>query len=334
MMPLRPWRAMQLRRSWLLMLALLGVFVSVSWVRVLRKPAFVVQSRHYMPSQAQTSSQGTTWTNKIARTAEDKGTGDPQKRLLVLGGGGYVGREVCKLAIERGFKVTSLTRRGENPEPDDERLAAVTWVKGSAADPATVKKLADDSDAVAHTIGLLFDVNSGLTNLNTIVSGSNSLPGEESTYDLVTRQTAFNLIDAVNSRFRLPGTPPTPFVFTSAAEAGWPEVSFGEQVEKVAPEWLKRYLKAKRMVEGKITATPETIRPIIYRPSLIWSWTKFDVLPVIPIFNLLSAVGVPFVDKTVTVTTLARAMVAGLEDDTVSGVQRFMQMEELEQKLA
>lgn len=313
---------MRLRRSWLPMFALLGASVSVSWVRFLHKPAFVTQNR-----------QGTTWTNTMARNAGDNGAGDPQKRLLVLGGGGYVGREVCKLAVERGYKVTSLSRRGENPEPDNEQLAAVNWVKGNGADPATVKKLVEDSDAFVHAIGLLFDVNSGLTNLNTIVSGSNSLPDEESTYDVVTRQTAFNLIDAVNSRSRLPNTPPTPLVFTSAAEAGWPDVSFGEQVENVAPDWLKRYLKAKRMVEAKITATPDTIRPVIYRPSLIWSWTKFDVLPVIPVFNLLSAVGVPFVDKTVTVTTLSRAMIAGLEDDTVSGVQRFMQMEELERRI-
>jgi len=300
----------------------------VVWVRYMHKPAFVVQNKHCMPS-----SQGATLTNTVARHAEDKGAGGPQKRLLVLGGGGYVGREVCKLAVQRGYKVTSLSRRGENPEPDNEQLAAVNWVEGNAADPAMVKKLSDDNDAFVHAIGLLFDVNSGLTNLNTIVSGSNSLPDDESTYDVVTRKTAFNLIDAVNSRFRLPGTPPAPFVFTSAAEAGWPDVSFGEQVENAAPEWLKRYLKAKRMVEEKITASPDTIRPIIYRPSLIWSWTKFDVLPVIPIFNLLSAVGVPFVDKTVTVTTLSRAMIAGLEDDTVSGVQRFMQMEDLERRV-
>jgi len=38
---------------------------------------------------------------------------------------------------------------------------------------------------------------------------------------------------------------------------------------------------------------------VIYRPSLIWNWSKLDVLPIIPFFNLASALGVPFVDKTV-----------------------------------
>jgi len=68
---------------------------------------------------------------------------------------------------------------------------------------------------------------------------------------------------------------------------------------------------------------------VIVRPSLIWSWDKLDVLPVIPVFNIANAIGVPFVDKTVRVETLADAIVAGLEDESVSGVQRYMKMEEL-----
>jgi len=53
------------------------------------------------------------------------------------------------------------------------------------------------------------------------------------------------------------------------------------------------------------------------------------VLPVIPIFNLACAVGVPFVDKTVQVGTLADAIVQGISDNEVEGVQRYMEMEEL-----
>lgn len=46
-------------------------------------------------------------------------------------------------------------------------------------------------------------------------------------------------------------------------------------------------------------------------------------------FNIASAIGVPFVDKTVRVETLADAIVAGIGDDSVEGVQRYMQMEKL-----
>ena len=180
-----------------------------------------------------------------------------------------------------------------------------------------------------HAVGLLFDVDSGLTQFSKVVSGSNSVPGEESTYDRVTRQTAFNAIDATANRLRLPFAPRTPFAFVSCAESGWPDVSGGSFVEdKVAPEWLRRYLVAKRAVEAKLEENSDKLRPVVYRPSLIWSWGKLDVLPIIPVFNLASALGVPFVDRTIRVGTLADAIVAGVAGDA-EGVQRFAAMDEL-----
>jgi hypothetical protein len=126
-----------------------------------------------------------------------------------------------------------------------------------------------------------------------------------------------------------------PLMFVSAAEAGWPDVPFGKTVDGLAPEWLNKYLSAKRAVESRLKESNEkkgTIRSAVFRPSLIWDWTKFDVLPVIPIFNLAAAIGVPFVDKTVRVETLADAIVAGIEGDDVEGVQRVGAMEELSQR--
>jgi nucleoside-diphosphate-sugar epimerase len=61
------------------------------------------------------------------------------QRMLVLGGGGFAGREVCKNAVAQGYKVTSLTRRGENPEPNCELLQQVQWRSGDALDAKTVK---------------------------------------------------------------------------------------------------------------------------------------------------------------------------------------------------
>lgn len=269
----------------------------------------------------------------VQQAAEEESNSNGGRRLLVLGGNGFVGREVCRLAVQRGFQVTSLSRRGENPEPGNQELDQVNWVKGNAVDAGVVSDLVGEADAVVHAIGLLFDSNSGLTNLNLIVSGSGSTPDDTSTYDRITRQTAFNLINSIKGKLRMPFSPPTPMMFVSAAEAGWPDVALGEQVENVAPAWLKEYLVAKRAVEGELRSSADVIRAAIFRPSLIWSWTKFDVLPVIPVFNLLNAIGVPFVDKTVTVSTLSKAIMAALEDESVSGVQRFPEMEELEKKI-
>ena len=150
----------------------------------------------------------------------------------------------------------------------------VNWVKGNAVDAGVVSGLVGEADAVVHAIGLLFDANSGLTNLNLIVSGSGSTPDDTSTYDRITRQTGFNLINAIKGKLKMPFSAPTPMMFVSAAEAGWPDVSLGEAVENVAPAWLKEYLVAKRAVEAELRESQDVIRAAIFRPSLIWSWTK------------------------------------------------------------
>eukprot|EP00751_Fragilariopsis_kerguelensis_P003454 CAMPEP_0170825300 /NCGR_PEP_ID=MMETSP0733-20121128/45864_1 /TAXON_ID=186038 /ORGANISM="Fragilariopsis kerguelensis, Strain L26-C5" /LENGTH=259 /DNA_ID=CAMNT_0011188807 /DNA_START=6 /DNA_END=787 /DNA_ORIENTATION=+ len=224
------------------------------------------------------------------------------------------------LDMKKGYVVTGVSRRGTNPRPDNEFLEQVNWVKGDATNPSDVQAVVTDSDAIVHAVGLLFDVDSGLQGLNTIVSGSKSLPEEgKSTYDNITRKTMFNIIDAIEKRSPIQkmmnGQGKIPLAFVSCAEAGWPDVA-GE-------------FDAKRAVEARLISSASAIRPVIMRPSLIWSWDKLDVLPIIPVFNIASAVGVPFVDKTVRVETLADAIVAGIEDESVAGVQRFREMEAL-----
>ena len=93
---------------------------------------------------------------------------------------------------------------------------------------------------------------------------------------------------------------------------------FGEAVDDLAPNWLKEYLAAKRAVESELAAATE-LRPVVLRPSLIWNWKKLDVLPIIPLFNLAAAIGVPFVDKTVRVEALAKAAVASLLEPKARG---------------
>lgn len=267
----------------------------------------------------------------------------PMLRVTVFGGTGYVGSAVCERLVRRGHDVTAVSRRGVNPKPNSLELSKVNWVQGDATDMKTVEKVLKDSDAAVHAIGLLFDVESGLANLNKIVSGSGSVPGESSTYDTITRATAFNVIDAIENKQSLnigslmnKSGSRYPFCFVSAAEAGWPDVPYGPMMDGLAPQWLNRYLLAKRAVESRLRVSDDTrgtLRSVIYRPSLIWDWTKWDVLPVIPIFNIASAMGVPFVDKTVRVETLADAIVAGIEGGDIEGIQRVRAMETISQRV-
>ena len=132
------------------------------------------------------------------------------QKLLVIGGNGYAGREICKNAVKAGYQVTSLSRRGQNPIPGDELLQQVQWTSGNALNQADVDAAVANKDAVVHCIGLLFDANSGLQQLNDIVSGSKAAVTEESTYDNITRQTCFNLLQAVKAKGCLLYTSPSP----------------------------------------------------------------------------------------------------------------------------
>jgi nucleoside-diphosphate-sugar epimerase len=142
---------------------------------------------------------------------------------------------------------------------------------------------------VVHAIGMLFE-----GDLNKFASGSGSIPSAGATYDDITRQTAFNAIDAAVAN----GI--KNFGFVSAAEARW---DFDDKFVNTPVEWLHRYLIAKRAVEGKLSelSTKQQIRPVIVRPSLIWTWEKPGALPPVAAFTIGNALGIPFVDKPVRV---------------------------------
>lgn len=110
-------------------------------------------------------------------------------KLLVLGGTGFVGRELVKRARQKGYSVVSISRRGKLAGETDQ---SVTWVSGDASQVKTLQAVIDDFgpfDGCVHAVGLLLDAESGLSALNKYASGSGSSPTSESTYDRVTRQT-------------------------------------------------------------------------------------------------------------------------------------------------
>jgi NAD(P)-dependent dehydrogenase (short-subunit alcohol dehydrogenase family) len=213
----------------------------------------------------------------LATTAFTLSMSATSRKVAVFGGTGFVGSAVCERLIKKGYDVTAVSRRGTNPKPNDSTLSQVNWVQGNALDKSAVKKIVNENDAVVHAIGLLFDVNSGLEGLNKIVSGSGSLPDDSSTYDNITRQTMFNICEAIEGKIAFPSLGKKekyPLCFVSCAEAGWPDVAGGSFIEeKLAPDWLKGYLAAKRAVEERLSGSTK-IRAAIYRPSLIWDWTK------------------------------------------------------------
>lgn len=288
-------------------------------------------------------------------------------KLLVLGGTGFLGNNIACRAILEGYSVTSLSRRGLTPSVGEALREAtyssasgarrrigrngsgnsggaafrraelkIDYRKGDARDATVIRNILNEGGyiGIVHAVGLLFDGTSGLTQFNRLASGSGSQPGADDTYDEITRITAFNAIDAAEDYVRSnPSLKPLPFVFSSAAEAGWAEQRAGQFVEsRLTPGWMKRYLEAKRSVESRLIdagRSPGLIRPIIFRSSLIYSLDKVGSLPATSAFFLGNRIGLPFVDRPVTVQALSSAMLKSISQPKISEILNFNDVDSL-----
>ncbi len=231
-------------------------------------------------------------------------------RLLVVGGSGFLGREVCRSAVRRGWSVTSISRRGANPDPSCAKLARVQWVSGDASDEALLAKHAADSDAFVHAAGFLFDADSGLAQLNPLVSGAGAKseqPG--STYEVAAR-SAVQLLGAAERA----GGGPVCFVSAAGTDGAF------RKAEVVLPEFARRYFAAKRTAEEAFSRAGDGVRPIVVRPAPMWSSNKWDVLPLLPAWNALAAVLPALVERMMRVDVVGDAITGALADGRTRGV--------------
>eukprot|EP01066_Platyproteum_vivax_P006960 Platyproteum_vivax@DN2600_c0_g1_i1.p2 len=132
-----------------------------------------------------------------------------KKRILVLGGTGFVGRKVCRHAVQLGHKVTCLSRRGGCPKDiaGFGWASSVEWLKGSALDVSTYQEVSERSDGIIHCIGTLIDSScpTPLQQLYTTLKGSpNKLSDKNtSTYEAINTLTvsrAANLLASLSKK--------------------------------------------------------------------------------------------------------------------------------------
>lgn len=76
------------------------------------------------------------------------------KRVLLLGGTGFVGRHVCEHLVRLGCSLTVLTRRAEHARLV-QHLPGLTVLEGDAHDEATLRRLLPGHDAVVHLVAIL-----------------------------------------------------------------------------------------------------------------------------------------------------------------------------------
>ena len=241
-----------------------------------------------------------------------------KNRILVLGGSGFVGKHFVEECLRRDIDVVSVSRRGKPANSLLIEQNQVQWVKGDMRRMEEIENIYEKYGpftGVFHSIGLLFDKDSGLQALNKYASGSNSVPASDATYDDITRVTALNALNVISARMT---DSKIPFVFVSAAEAAW---TFPAPVN-----FLERYLTAKRAVEKAVLNSP-TVRGVVLRPSIIWSLERPQALISVIPFYVANRLNVPFVDKPVLVSTLVNAAVNSILDEGISGIQSYREME-------
>ncbi|GLC37033.1 hypothetical protein PLESTF_000726200 [Pleodorina starrii] len=88
--------------------------------------------------------------------AQDAAVGGGQvvpPKLLVFGGRGFVGSNVCKEAVATGLAVLGVSRGGTPPLLREPWVGSVEWVRGNALEPRTFVRHLEGADAVVSCIG-------------------------------------------------------------------------------------------------------------------------------------------------------------------------------------
>lgn len=229
------------------------------------------------------------------------------QRLLVLGGNGYVGQNICRAALESGkFSVASLSRSGKpsNPSPClAEMMDKVEWLEGDIFDAQRRDEAFEGVDVIVSTIGAF---------------GSN---------DFMEKICGDATVEAVDTAVK---HNVSRFGFVSSAQVG------GSM--KFSPSFpLYGYFKGKEKAEAAITeAFPEAhaiLRPgFVYGPRmagatvlplhLIGAPISFVSTQLGPVSSLIQSI--PFVGtecgSMVPVHAVSKAMVHGVSDEPPKGL--------------
>jgi len=75
------------------------------------------------------------------------------KKLLVIGGNGYVGSHVAECALSKGHEVRSFNRSGKPAWQDTPWVEKVDWVTGDVFDQEALKKAMDGVSGVVTAVG-------------------------------------------------------------------------------------------------------------------------------------------------------------------------------------
>ncbi|KAG2157176.1 mitochondrial protein [Suillus clintonianus] len=194
------------------------------------------------------------------------------QKILVVGGNGFVGSAVCKMALARGIEVTSISFSGKPYKTPQGHTPAwverVEWRKADAMNPESYADILPGVDAVVHTVGTLLDNTQYKQKMQEgdVLGVFKSLmgrkeEGQRSAYDTLNYESAVCMCEAFVASKPASGiTRVRPFVYVSAEDVNRPVVSV-------------RYLETKREAEKRIEEIMQDhpqYKGVYVRPSLIY----------------------------------------------------------------
>ncbi|KJA27353.1 hypothetical protein HYPSUDRAFT_929163 [Hypholoma sublateritium FD-334 SS-4] len=205
------------------------------------------------------------------------------RKILVVGGNGFIGSAICKAAVERGVQVTSVSSSGtpyRTPKGHSPAWTSkVDWQTGDALQPQSFAHLLPEADGVVHTLGTLIenssykqavqqgDLPALFRSLHEAMRGGSGNPLEKKhaseylkSYEVMNRDAALRVCEAFISAgvgSNDARNAPRPFVYISAEDIFRPVIP-------------ARYIDTKREAERGIEqmmAGNSDYRGVYMRPS-------------------------------------------------------------------
>lgn len=205
-------------------------------------------------------------------------------KILITGGTGFIGGEICRQAVEAGHEVVVLARGGR-PARADAWLERVRWVRGDVGEVAGWRAELRGCGAVVHCVGIIREA-----------------PARGVTFERINGEAVIEVATAAA------GEGVGAFVFLSASDK---------------PPLLRRaYLTAKRSAEAAIARLP--LRGVSLRPGFVYGGARLPSLPAAALLGVaqhLPIVG-PRVrgSRPLPVATVARAALAAATRHDLRGV--------------
>ena len=181
---------------------------------------------------------------------------DTNMSVLVTGGNGFLGSEICRMLVARGIDVISL-QRSTVPEPA--RLPGVEYLSGDVSNRSSVDDAMDGVDTVFH------------------VAAKAGMWGKSADYERINVDGTRNVVNAclMHGVKRMVYTSTPSVVFNGEPICGWDErTPYGQN-------WLCDYARSKCEAE-QIALDPAhrgQLPVVALRPHLIWGVGDPNLIP-------------------------------------------------------